>query len=127
MKAQTILAHNLVSGCRKGLAVSANPFRREKRHRLEADIRVIADDGSAVALSTLDISCAGLATDGLVQFEPEAKVRVEFPEGTVRAGRTKWREDFSSGILFDTPFSPDELEALRAVLVRKPYFAEQRG
>jgi len=104
-----------------------SPFRREKRYGLAADIRVITEEGEAVALSTLDISCGGLGTDGLTPFEADTAVRVEFTNGTIRTGRTRWCEDFSSGILFDLPFSPSELEVLRAALTSKPFFDQQRG
>lgn len=100
-------------------------MRREERHPLRADIRVIAEGKSLAVLTTFDISASGVGTDGLIQLEPETIVRIEFPDGTIRNGRAMWRDDFASGILFERALTPEELATMRASLAAFPYFDER--
>lgn len=96
--------------------------RRDDRHRIAADIRVTTTAGAAIALTLIDLSRSGIGTDGLVQFDAGTALHVLFPDGTILAGRSMWREDFSAGILFDEPLDPAALTALLAALTRTPVF-----
>ncbi|MFT3966115.1 MAG: PilZ domain-containing protein [Sphingobium sp.] len=100
--------------------------RREDRHALRADIRVTGPDAHAEAVM-VDISRHGLGTDGLMHFAPDSAVRVDFPDGSSRLGQAMWRDGFWSGIRFDTPIDPAELEALFTALTLTPHFPRKQG
>lgn len=96
--------------------------RKSDRHRISADIRVTTASGFELAPSAIDLSPGGVGTDGLVQLDADIPVRITFPDGTSRTGRSLWHEDFSAGILFDRPLTPTELAALIRSVTRTPRF-----
>lgn len=73
-------------------------------------------------LSLLDISVSGLRTDGLVHFSAGTPVEVEFACGARQSGCTMWRDEFSSGIMFDQLLDPADLDRLRTAMERQPHF-----
>ncbi len=95
---------------------------RDERFPLKADVRLTNDQQDFAEMTAIDISRSGLGIDGLIHFAPETTVRVDFPNGEVRTGRTRWRDTFTSGIAFDAPMTDGELAALRAALKEQPYF-----
>lgn len=104
---------------------SDNIVVRDPRFPTAGDVRVIKDEQDYAELVLLDISRSGVGIDGLIHFPADTPVRVDFPSGETRAGRTRWRDTFTSGIAFDVPMTDDELNALRIALARQPHFASK--
>jgi len=100
---------------------------RDTRFPVTGDVRVIKDEQDYAELVVIDISRSGIGIDGLIHFTPDTPVRVEFPGGETRTGRTRWRDTFTSGIAFDVPMMADELNQLRAALATQPHFAGKAG
>ncbi len=95
---------------------------RDERFPLKADVRLTNARQDFAEMTAIDISRSGLGIDGLIHFPPETPVRVDFPNGQARTGRTRWRDTFTSGIAFDAPMTDSALGALRAALSDQPYF-----
>ena len=97
--------------------------RRDIRQPLHADIRLTDSADNYAELTIIDISRSGVGIDGLLHFKPETAVRVDFPNGFSRVGKTRWRDTFTSGVAFDEPMTFDELDALERALAVQSHFA----
>jgi hypothetical protein len=95
---------------------------REERFPINGDIRLTNDQRDHAEMIVIDISRSGVGIDGLMHFPEETPVRVDFPNGKMRTGRTKWRDTFTSGVAFDTPMTDGELCALWTALRNQPHF-----
>lgn len=101
--------------------------REGTRHRLKADVRLIRQPGEIAEAVMADISSTGMGLDGLLHFEEECAVVVDFPNGHRRSGRMVWRDAFHSGLLFAEPLSIFQLEKLMFDLCRRPFFERADG
>lgn len=99
-----------------------NIVTREERFPISGDIRLIDDQQSYAEMTIIDLSRSGLGIDGLMHFPPETHVRIDFPNGTVRTGSTKWRDTFTSGVAFDVPMTNSELCTLWTALRNGAHF-----
>lgn len=95
---------------------------REERFPINADVRLVNDDQDYAELAVIDLSRSGLGIDGLLHFPPETRVRIDFPNGQVRTGVTRWRDTFTSGVSFDVPMTDSDLGGLWLALRNKPHF-----
>lgn len=102
-----------------------DPVEREERFPISGDIRLTNDQQDYAELSVIDLSRSGIGIDGLTHFSPETCVRVDFPNGKARTGRTRWRDTFTSGIAFDVPMTDGELCALWMALRSQPHFGRE--
>ena len=113
-----------------GFAVNENDkVEREERFPIRADIRLVNDAQDYAELTAIDLSRSGIGIDGLIHFPVDTRVRVDFPNGQVRTGVTRWRDTFTSGVSFDVPMSDSDLCGLWLALRTKPHFPNkaQRG
>ncbi len=104
------------------MSLTETPIR-ERRYPLRADVRLSSLSGDTLAEVVMtDISAHGMGSDGLIHFAPDSVVCVSFPDGTTRTGAAMWHDAFWSGIRFDTPFDPVELDRLIGALESAPHF-----
>jgi hypothetical protein len=95
---------------------------REERFPISGDVRLNNGALDYAEMTVIDLSRSGVGIDGLIHFPPETLVRIDFPNGKVRTGRTKWRDTFTSGVAFDVPMTDGELCALWTALRNQPRF-----
>ena len=106
-----------------GFAVNENDrVEREERFPISADIRLVNDAQDHAELITIDLSRSGLGIDGLIHFPADTRVRIDFPNGQVRTGVTRWRDMFTSGVSFDVPMTDSDLCGLWMALRNQPAF-----
>lgn len=98
---------------------------REERFPVSADVRVVNDAQDYAELAVIDLSRAGVGIDGLIHFPSDTRVRIEFPNGHVRTGVTRWRDTFTSGVAFDVPMTDGDLCGLWMALRNGPHFARK--
>ncbi|HEY1125643.1 MAG TPA: PilZ domain-containing protein [Sphingobium sp.] len=106
-----------------GFAVHENDkVEREERFPINADVRLVDDAQNHAELTVIDLSRSGIGIDGLIHFPAETRVRVDFPNGQVRTGVTRWRDTFTSGVSFDVPMTDSHLCGLWLALRNNPHF-----
>lgn len=106
-----------------GFAVNENErVGREERFPINADVRLVNDAQDYAELTVIDLSRSGIGIDGLIHFPAETRVRIDFPNGHVRTGVTRWRDTFTSGVSFDAPMTDGDLCGLWLALRNKPLF-----